>query len=243
MSHSQLSLEPRAQSNANYFLTQPNLFMPALAESVQYELAFFCHDRNGRFTYLSKSAENVLDNCPKELLNRLFCDVVTDDPCNDHIRSCDWLEDDESASTSRICEMINRDGDRTKLKYWRFPVMRDGVPIGLAGIICRLREQEFECLDPGKTDESVESELLATIETLTPVESEVIDMVVNGQMNKEIAAILEVAVRTIESRRSRAMAKLNTKNLSELVQLWVRVRRIKSHRAQTRQPTLPNQQN
>ena len=243
MSHSQLSLEPRTQSNANYFLTQPNLFMPALAEAVQDELAFYCQDRNGRFTYLSKSAENVLEHCPKELLNRLFCDVVTDDPCNDHIRSCEWLEADESASTSRICEMFDRDGDRRKLKYWHVPVMRDGVPIGFAGIICRLRGQALEDLDPGKTDESVESELLARIETLTPVESEVIDMVVNGQMNKEIAAILKVAVRTIESRRSRAMAKLNTKNLSELVQLWIRVRRIKSQRAQTRQPTLPNQQN
>ena len=230
MSNSQLSLETSEQSTANSVLTQPNLFMPALAEAVQDDLAFYCHDMIGRFTYLSRSAESVLNHNPEELLNRPFSDVVTDDPCNDHIRSCDWQGADESAPSSHICEMINHDGDRRKLKYWRVPLMHNGIPIGLAGIICRLRDQALVDSEVGRTDESVEAELFARLQSLTPVETEVIDMVVNGQMNKEIAAVLKVAVRTIESRRSRAMAKLNTKNLSELVQLWVRVRRIKAQR-------------
>ena len=243
MSISQRLLETNEQSSANSVLTQPNLFMPALAEVVQDEMAFFCHDMNGRFTYLSKSAENVMNHDPQELLNRPFCDVVTDDPCNDHIRSCDWRRSIESSSTSYVCEMINPNGDRRKLKYWRVPVLHNGIPIGLAGIICRLRDQAFLDSNSGKTDELTESGLLASLETLTPVESEVVDMVVNGQMNKEIAAVLNVAVRTIESRRSRAMAKLNTKNLSELVQLWVRIRRIKIQRAQSGSASPPDQQN
>ena len=66
------------------------------------------------------------------------------------------------------------------------------------------------------------------VNSLTPVEFQVIDMVVDGNMNKTMALTLGVAVRTIESRRARAMAKLETKTLSELVQSWVHVRRIKA---------------
>lgn len=233
MSNPQLPFECSEESDACSVLTQPKLFLPALAEAVQDELAFYCQDMKGRFTYLSKSAEIVLNHNPQELLNRHFSDIVTDDPCNDHIRTCDGQEANEEAPTSHICETINRDGDRRKLKYWRIPVMHNGIPIGLAGIICRLRDQALEDSEAGAMDESAIIELLSRLESLTPVESEVIEMVVNGQMNKEIAAILKVAVRTIESRRSRAMAKLDTKNLSELVQLWVRLRRIKAYRRQS----------
>ena len=65
---------------------------------------------------------------------------------------------------------------------------------------------------------------------LTEVERQVIDMVVDGNMNKEIAVLLEVAVRTVESRRSRAMMKLQSRTVSELVQKWVQVRHIEASR-------------
>ncbi len=45
---------------------------------------------------------------------------------------------------------------------------------------------------------------------------------------QDMAMILDVAVRTIESRRSRAMIKLQARSLSELVRNWIRVRQIEA---------------
>lgn len=205
-------------------LDQPNQFLPILVDAIQDELAFYSIDMDGRFVYLSNSAESVLNHCPNQWQNRTFIDALTDNPCNDPIRTCEWNSLEGNSSTGRICEIYDRDGNRLKLKYWRVHILRDGVPIGLSGIIRRLHDKANNLeLDP-----IAEKELMDRVNSLTPVEFQVIDMVVDGNMNKTMALTLGVAVRTIESRRARAMAKLETKTLSELVQSWVHVRRIKA---------------
>lgn len=210
---------------SNLFLDQPNQFLPILVDAIQDELAFYSIDMDGRFVFLSNSAESVLNHSLQQWQNRTFIDTLTDNPCNDPIRTCEWNSMEGNSSTGRICEIYDRDGNRLKLKHWRVHIVRDGVPIGFSGIIRRLQDKANTSQE---LDSVTEKELMDRVNTLTPVEFQVIDMVVDGNMNKKMAAILGVAVRTIESRRARAMSKLQTKTLSELVQAWVNVRQIKA---------------
>ena len=206
-------------------LRQPNFFLPVIAEAIQDDLAFYAQDIDGKFTYLSKSAEKVLNQDLDKWINRPFSDALTDSPCNDPIRSEDWKTLEKSPAACRMCEIFDRDGNRVQLKFWHALIYHQGVKIGFSGIVKRL---------PGKANQSAdlslseEGQLMAKVASLSNVERQVVEMVVNGQMNKQMATLLDVAVRTIESRRSRAMIKLEAKSLSELVQTWVHVRRVES---------------
>lgn len=51
----------------------------------------------------------------------------------------------------------------------------------------------------------------------TPRETEIIRLLVAGKTNKEIAALLRITVRTVETHRSRLMAKLGVHSLAELI--------------------------
>jgi two-component system, LuxR family, response regulator FixJ len=54
---------------------------------------------------------------------------------------------------------------------------------------------------------------------LTPGEREVLDFILEGKINKEIALELGLSTRTVEDRRSRLMKKMEAKSLAELIQL------------------------
>jgi two-component system, LuxR family, response regulator FixJ len=54
---------------------------------------------------------------------------------------------------------------------------------------------------------------------LTPGEREVLDLILEGRLNKEIAAELHLSTRTIEDRRAKLMKKMDARSLAELVQL------------------------
>jgi two-component system, LuxR family, response regulator FixJ len=53
---------------------------------------------------------------------------------------------------------------------------------------------------------------------LSPGEREVLDLILEGKMNKEIATELGLSTRTIEDRRAKLMRKMNAQCLAELVQ-------------------------
>jgi FixJ family two-component response regulator len=57
------------------------------------------------------------------------------------------------------------------------------------------------------------------VERLTPREREVLDLVVAGNMNKQIAAILGTAEQTVKQHRGRVMRKLEVDSVAELVRL------------------------
>ncbi len=59
------------------------------------------------------------------------------------------------------------------------------------------------------------------IARLTPGEREVLDLILDGKPNKEIAATLGLSIRTVEDRRSRLMRKTQVNSVAELVQLAV----------------------
>jgi RNA polymerase sigma factor (sigma-70 family) len=53
---------------------------------------------------------------------------------------------------------------------------------------------------------------------LTQREREVLDLVVAGRMNREIAEALDISIKTVEAHRARIMEKLGVSSLAELVQ-------------------------
>jgi FixJ family two-component response regulator len=55
--------------------------------------------------------------------------------------------------------------------------------------------------------------------TLTPREREVLQHVIAGRRNKQIAAALGTVERTVKLHRSRVMAKMNVRSVAELVRL------------------------
>lgn len=57
------------------------------------------------------------------------------------------------------------------------------------------------------------------LNTLTPREREVLDLVVQGQQYRQIAAALGISPRTVEVHRARLMEKLGARNISELVRM------------------------
>jgi two-component system response regulator FixJ len=58
---------------------------------------------------------------------------------------------------------------------------------------------------------------------LTPREREVLEGVVRGNSNKQIAYILGISVRTVENHRAHMMRCLGTRHVAELVRLMVAV--------------------
>jgi FixJ family two-component response regulator len=52
---------------------------------------------------------------------------------------------------------------------------------------------------------------------LTPAERKVLDRLLEGRANKDIAAELEVSVRTVEVRRAKIMEKMRAESLAELI--------------------------
>ena len=60
------------------------------------------------------------------------------------------------------------------------------------------------------------------LEELTPREKEVMELVVMGRHNREIAPQLGISVRTVEVHKARLMAKLGVDNVADLVRIAMR---------------------
>ena len=61
----------------------------------------------------------------------------------------------------------------------------------------------------------------AHLETLTPREREVLDLMTQGKQNKAIAQDLGVSPRTVEIHRARVMEKMNAQSMAELVRMML----------------------
>ena len=57
------------------------------------------------------------------------------------------------------------------------------------------------------------------IQSLTPREHQVLDLIVVGETNKHIARCLKISGKTVENHRARVMEKMNVKSLAVLVRL------------------------
>lgn len=64
-------------------------------------------------------------------------------------------------------------------------------------------------------------ELRARFDTLSAREKEVVDDILSGYGNKEIAERLGISARTVETHRANAMTKLGARTLADLVRAWL----------------------
>jgi len=71
---------------------------------------------------------------------------------------------------------------------------------------------------------AVREALQARAAALTPREHEVLERVVEGKLNKQIAADLGTAEKTVKVHRARMMRKMNVGSLAELVRVWTLTR-------------------
>ncbi|HTO82646.1 MAG TPA: response regulator FixJ [Methylomirabilota bacterium] len=69
--------------------------------------------------------------------------------------------------------------------------------------------------------QAVDPELTANLESLTPREREVLDLLVAGHPNKVIAYRLDISPRTVEIHRARVMDKMRARSLPELVRMAI----------------------
>ena len=69
--------------------------------------------------------------------------------------------------------------------------------------------------------ESAEREAVERFNRLTPREREVLHLITNGNLNKQVAHELGVSPRTVENHRLRLMEKIGCKTVSQLVRLTI----------------------
>jgi RNA polymerase sigma factor (sigma-70 family) len=79
------------------------------------------------------------------------------------------------------------------------------------------RAIEFE--EQAQSDNARKAEIDARIESLTPRERQVMEMVVNGRANKQIAAELNLSEKTIEVHRKHVMDKMKAGNVADLIRM------------------------
>lgn len=212
---------------SSHVLSQANLFLPLLAGALEEDVVFFSHDLSGVVQYLSPSASRVLFREPADCVGKPIGDLLSSSPNNAPLSSYTI----DSRFVSGNCEMVGKGMVPVKLRYFRCLLASDAAnshgrgPIGFVGC---LHAAPRPLADSQSAENEFDKDVLARVALLSAVERQVVEMVVDGNMNKKMASTLEVAVRTIESRRARAMAKLQTRSLSELVQFWMHVRRLES---------------
>lgn len=66
------------------------------------------------------------------------------------------------------------------------------------------------------------SEVETSADRLTPREREIVQLVAEGKSNKEVAASLNISIKTVEAHRSHLMHKLNLSSVGELVRYAIR---------------------
>ena len=66
-------------------------------------------------------------------------------------------------------------------------------------------------------------EICNAMQTLTPREREVMNGVVSGLLNKEIASELRITERTVKAHRGRVMAKMGAKSSAELIKMLLTI--------------------
>lgn len=67
------------------------------------------------------------------------------------------------------------------------------------------------------------ADLKQRFDTLTPRERTVMNMVVSGLLNKQIAGTLETSVKTVKVHRAQAMRKMHAESLADLVRMSLRL--------------------
>jgi DNA-binding CsgD family transcriptional regulator len=205
-------------------LTQPSLFVVDFVKSENAPFAVFTRDPFGHFLFLSPSARRILDRTSDELLQSSLFEFLSDATCNQKIRTL-WTPQSSEENNSFTIELLGNQGSVLRIDVTETAVVSESHVIGFVGFMKRSDHSETGQLPDFEIDDR---ELMQRAASLSNVERQVAELVVDGHMNKRMANLLGVAVRTIETRRARVMSKMRAKSLPQLVQMWLRVRQIEA---------------
>lgn len=87
----------------------------------------------------------------------------------------------------------------------------------------RLIEQCLRQERESRGKRMLEADTARRLEHLTQREREVLDLIIAGKLNKQIADVLGISIKTVEVHRARVMEKMGANSLAELVQNVVTV--------------------
>ena len=73
-----------------------------------------------------------------------------------------------------------------------------------------------QTLDANSTDDIIER-----ISSLSERERQVIDLILDGRLNKQIAHDLSISISTVEAHRANIMRKMKAKNLAQLIKIYL----------------------
>ncbi|WP_088251641.1 response regulator transcription factor [Fimbriiglobus ruber] len=91
-------------------------------------------------------------------------------------------------------------------------------PFRLDELLAHIRTAiETDAVNRAKIAERAETE--SRLAALTPKELEVLDLIVSGKTNKDIAAVLGLSLRAVEDRRARLMKKAEARSIADLIRL------------------------
>lgn len=209
---------------ASHILMQPSLFVVDISKSENADFAIFSRDLFGRFMFLGASASKILERPHGDLLETPIFHFLSESLCNQQIRTL-WSPLSQEENNFFSVEVLTSNGNLIRLDIMETVVLSNHQMVGFVGFIKRSDPPEKVLLSDFEADDR---ELMQRVASLSAVERQVAELVVDGHMNKRIANLLKVAIRTIETRRARVMSKMRAKSLPHLVQLWLRVRQIES---------------
>lgn len=162
------------------------------------------------YTYVNPKVYDILGYTPQEILGNNLFDFM---PPEEAIQVAGILQAVAKAEKpfSNFENMnIHKHGQRIVLETSGIPIFsKDKKILGYRGISRDITERI-----------RVEEER-SKLETLTPRERDVLELVVNGETNKGIARKLGISDKTVELHRSRVMAKMEAKTLASLVKMTI----------------------
>jgi FixJ family two-component response regulator len=103
------------------------------------------------------------------------------------------------------------------LDFLRKPVEADALLVAVQRALVRSRA--------ARAREAEEGEVARRLARLTPREREVLALVVTGMLNKQIAAELGAAEKTVKVHRGRVMKKMEAESVADLVRMTQKVER------------------
>jgi FixJ family two-component response regulator len=86
-----------------------------------------------------------------------------------------------------------------------------------------LIEQCLVAEEQSRDQRRVDAETARRLDHLTHREREVLDLIIVGKLNKQIADVLGISIKTVEVHRARVMEKMGAHSLAELVQCVITV--------------------
>lgn len=172
-------------------------------------------DTNGFFRKLNPSFERILGYSPEELMAKPILDFVHEDD-----REVTLAEMEQLRSGSNTIDFQNRyyckDGSLRWFE-WSCPAPKPGSQLLYAIARDVTRQKEAEQAITTRLNASQAEEVYARLETLSPREAEVMNLVISGMSSKQIALSLNRSEKTIEKHRANVMRKMQTASIADLV--------------------------